>query len=155
MADGKVGYTSVLLDNTITVIDGGSIITNSITANQIAAGAITAEKLNATNINASNSLTIGALSTSTQSSILNSELSADIASAAKRTDVSIAVTAIDYTAGTATLQASLYIDGVLTTSGVTYQWLKDGTNISGQTSRTLSVTSAMGLSHVYSCTATY
>ena len=153
--DGTTLCTKVLLDENTTVINGGSIITNSITANQIAAGAITAEKLNATNINASNSLTIGALSTSTQSSILNSELSADIASAAKRTDVSIAVTAIDYTAGTANLQASLYIDGVLTTSGVTYQWLKDGTNISGQTSRTLSVTSAMGLSHVYSCTATY
>lgn len=163
--DGTTLCTKVLLDENTTVIDGGSIVTNSVTANQIAAsavtaekiasGAITADKLDATNINASNSLTIGALSTSTQSSILNSELSADIASAAKRTDVSIAVTAIDYAAGTATLQASLYIDGIVTTSGVTYQWLKDGTSISGQTSRTLSVTSAMGLSHVYSCTATY
>ena len=78
-----------------------------------------------------------------------------IAAAAKRTDVSIAVTAINYDLGTATLQATLYIDGTATTSGVTYKWLKDGTVISGQTGRTLSVTAAMGLSHVYSCTVTY
>ena len=82
-------------------------------------------------------------------------LVSDTRDAAKRTDVSIAVTVIDYSAGTATLQATLYIDGVATTSNVTYAWLKDGTTISGETSRTLSVTAAMGLSHVYSCTVTY
>lgn len=64
MANGTVGYTSVLLDNTITVIDGGNIITGSVTAN----------KLNASDINASNSLTIGALSTATQDDILNSNV---------------------------------------------------------------------------------
>lgn len=64
MANGTVGYTSVLLDNTITVIDGGNIITGSVTAN----------KLNAADINASNSLTIGALSTATQDDILNSNV---------------------------------------------------------------------------------
>ena len=35
MANGTVGYTSVLLDNTITVIDGGSIITGTVTANEV------------------------------------------------------------------------------------------------------------------------
>ena len=35
MANGTVGYTSVLLDNTITVIDGGNIITDSVKANAI------------------------------------------------------------------------------------------------------------------------
>ena len=44
-----------------------------------------------------------------------------IAAAARRTDVAIAVTAIDYDAGTATLQATLYIDGVVTTDNVTYK----------------------------------
>ena len=53
MADGTLGNTSILLDNTITVIDGGSIITNSVTANQLAANSVTADKL------AANSLTLG------------------------------------------------------------------------------------------------
>ena len=35
MANGTVGYTSVLLDNTITVIDGGNVITGSLKANAI------------------------------------------------------------------------------------------------------------------------
>lgn len=93
--DGTTVCTKVLLDENTTVIDGGSIITNSITANQIAAGsitaneietgtitatqiasgAITADKLNATNINASNTLTIGALDSDTQGAILNSNIS--------------------------------------------------------------------------------
>lgn len=93
--DGTTVCTKVLLDENTTVIDGGSIITNSITANQIAAGsitaneietgtitatqiasgAITADKLNAANINASNTLTIGALDSDTQGAILNSNIS--------------------------------------------------------------------------------
>ena len=64
MANGTVGYTSVLLDNTITVIDGGNIITGSVTAN----------KLNAADINASNSLTVGAMTDAAASSILNSNV---------------------------------------------------------------------------------
>lgn len=83
------------------------------------------------------------------------DVDSSISSAAKRTDVSVSVTAIDYSLGTATLQATLYIDGTVTTSNVTYKWLKDGSVISGQMARTLSVTAAMGLNHVYSCTVTY
>lgn len=64
MANGTVGYTSVLLDNTITVIDGGNIITGSVTAN----------KLNAANINASKTLTVGAMTDAAASSILNSNV---------------------------------------------------------------------------------
>ena len=64
MANGTIGYTSVLLDNTITVIDGGNIITGSVKAN----------KLDTADINVSNSLTIGALSTDTQDDILNSNM---------------------------------------------------------------------------------
>ena len=52
-AAGTVSYTSVLLDDTTTVIDGGKIITGSIAANQIAANAITTDKIAANAINAS------------------------------------------------------------------------------------------------------
>lgn len=64
MANGTVGYTSVLLDNTITVIDGGNLITGSVTAN----------KLDAANINASKSLTVGAMTDAAASTILNSNI---------------------------------------------------------------------------------
>lgn len=64
MANGTVGYTSVLLDNTITVIDGGNIITGTVTAN----------KLNAADINASKSLTVGAMTDTAASTILNSNV---------------------------------------------------------------------------------
>ena len=65
MADGTVGYTSVLLDNTITVIDGGNIITGTVTAN----------KLNASDINASKTLTVGAMTDAAAATILNSNIS--------------------------------------------------------------------------------
>lgn len=64
MANGTVGYTSVLLDNTITVIDGGNIITGTVTAN----------KLNAANINASKTLTVGAMTDAAAATILNSNI---------------------------------------------------------------------------------
>ena len=50
--DGTTVCTKVLLDENTTVIDGGSIITNSITANQIAAGTITAAEIEAGTITA-------------------------------------------------------------------------------------------------------
>ena len=64
MANGTVGYTSVLLDNTITVIDGGNIIT----------GSVYATALNAADINASKSLTVGAMTDAAASTILNSNV---------------------------------------------------------------------------------
>ena len=64
MADGTVGYTSVLLDNTITVIDGGNIITGSVKANT----------LDAADINASKTLTVGAMTDAAASTILNSNV---------------------------------------------------------------------------------
>ena len=54
--------TTPVIDKTTTVIDGGNIITNSITADQI----------DANNLNLSGRLTIGALTPSTKSDILNS-----------------------------------------------------------------------------------
>lgn len=44
--------STVLLDDTETIIDGGKIITGSVTANQIAADAVTAEKINVTDLQA-------------------------------------------------------------------------------------------------------
>lgn len=64
MGDGSLAYTTVLLDDSTTVIDGGTIITGSVTAN----------KLNATNINASKLLTVGAMTNDAASSILNSNV---------------------------------------------------------------------------------
>lgn len=64
MADGTLAYTTVLLDDSTTIIDGGNIITGTVTANQ----------LNALNINASNMLTIGAFQENTQNDILNSNI---------------------------------------------------------------------------------
>ena len=78
-----------------------------------------------------------------------------IAAAAKRTYVSIAVTAIDYDANTATLKATLFVDGSSVTDNVTYTWYIDGSKMLGYTDRTFSVTSTFGIGHVYSCTVTY
>ena len=61
---GEVTYTDILLDDTTTVIDGGTIVTGSVTAN----------KLNALDINASRSLTVGALTEDAADSILNSKI---------------------------------------------------------------------------------
>ena len=69
--------------------------------------------------------------------------------------VTVYATAIDWEAGTATLKAELRVDGVLKTSGVTYQWAKNGTNISGATSQTHSITSAANLEALYSCTCEF
>lgn len=58
MADGTVGYTSVLLDNTITVIDGGNIISGSIAANKLDVYDATIGKISAGAIDTA-SITIG------------------------------------------------------------------------------------------------
>lgn len=141
--------TSVQIDESTVVIDGGNII----------AGTVTSTQLNATDINASNSLTVGAFTSAAQSSILNSELDDEIAAANKRTYVSIRATSINYADDSAELTATLYIDGVPASSSttpksseITYAWLKDGAAISGANSSTYSVTSVGGgLEHAYSC----
>ena len=76
MADGTLGHTDVLLDNTITVIDGGNIITGTVKANAISATSgtfnvaniptLNADKIDATNLHVSaanidGTLTIGKL----------------------------------------------------------------------------------------------
>lgn len=57
-----------------TIIDGGSIITDSITANQIAANAITASELDTDNINNSGLLSTGALTVGARNDVLNSNI---------------------------------------------------------------------------------
>ena len=74
---GGITNSTVLLDDTTTVIDGGNIITGTVTAN----------KLNADNINASGALTVGALSSAAQSQVLNSEIEVGGRNLAKGTNV--------------------------------------------------------------------
>lgn len=69
--------------------------------------------------------------------------------------VTISVSTINYQYKSAQLRATLYVNGVAKTSGVTYQWSKGGTAISGATSRDLTITNAMGLAWLYSCTVSY
>ena len=61
-------------------------------------------------------------------------------------------TAVNWAAGTATLVATLYVDGIVKSTGLTYKWAKNGTVISGSTSATLSV---IDLNANYSCTITW
>lgn len=68
--------------------------------------------------------------------------------------VTIAPTAIDWTNGNATLQATLRINGTITTSGVSYVWTKGtSTNpLNQESSRTLYVED---LNATYNCTCTW
>ena len=63
--------------------------------------------------------------------------------------VSIEVSSINYSTPTATLIAKPYYYGALTTSGITYQWSKNGTNISGATSNSYTATD---FNASYTCT---
>lgn len=69
--------------------------------------------------------------------------------------VSITPTAINWTDGTATLQATLRVDGVIRTSGVTYNWTRGTSTTSLGTTRTLSLTSSSDLNATYNCTCTW
>ena len=74
-------------------------------------------------------------------------------------NVEITVTAINWAAGTATIKATLYVNGTAKTTGVSYQWAKNGTSISGGTSQSLAITSTSGtidgLNATYQCTCTW
>lgn len=159
-ADSGTFNTANIPDLSADKITSGSISADLIKANVISAvnngtGIINADKIDVSSISIGSLNGASDYATKTDAQGYANAKDNAIAAAAKRTDVAIAVTAIDYNLGTATLQATLYIDGTATTSNVTYKWMKDGSIISGQTARTLSVTAAMGLSHVYSCTITY
>ena len=159
--DGTVTCTTPVKDDTTTIIDGGHITTGTIDASvvtvtnldasEIKSGTIDADLIKANVISAVNNGT----GTINADKINANSLTIGYSQLTNTPNVVVAVTTIDYDLGTATLQATLYIDGTATTSNVTYIWLKDGSVISGQTARTLNVTAAMGLSHVYSCTVTY
>lgn len=66
--------------------------------------------------------------------------------------MTISPTAISFTDGTATLQATLRVDGAIKTSGVTYKWTKGTATTSLGTSRTLAVTD---LNATYNCQCTW
>ena len=68
MAGGTLGNTSILLDNTITVIDGGKIITGSVTANALSANSVTADKI------AANALTLGKFTAADKLLVDNSQV---------------------------------------------------------------------------------
>lgn len=66
--------------------------------------------------------------------------------------VSIEPTAIDWDKGTATLQATLRVDGTIKTSGVTYKWTRGDATTSLGEKRTLAVND---LNATYHCTCTW
>ena len=150
--------TTPIKDDTITVIDGGHITT----------GTIDASKLNVTSINASGVLTIGALNSTTQNSILNSELADDIANAEANASYSIEVkiTDINYTNNSATLMAMPYYQGSATLptlpngASYSYRWYKGTTalsdtstepTINGATTTTLILGEGSDLEAIYIC----
>lgn len=61
---GTITNTTVLLDDTTTVIDGGNIITGTVAANQIASNAITADKI------AAGAITIGKMDSNAQNGVV-------------------------------------------------------------------------------------
>jgi len=65
--------------------------------------------------------------------------------------VSVEATAIDWTADTATLTATLRVNGALRTSGVTYRWTKGTSTTSLGTGRTLNVND-VGAAYHCACT---
>lgn len=66
--------------------------------------------------------------------------------------VKVEPTAIDWTAGTATLRATLWVNGAVVTSGVSYRWTKGDATTSLGTSRTLAVAD---LDAKYHCACTW
>lgn len=68
--------------------------------------------------------------------------------------VEIVCSSINYSNSTASLLAKLYVNNV-EMSGNQYQWFKDGVALANQTNQILTVTSSMGINHLYSCTVDY
>lgn len=124
--DGTIEYTTVVIDDGATVIDGGQIVTNSITATQIAANAITAEEIDATNLHVSaanidGTLTIGKVN-GLQSALDGKQAAGDYATktqaqgyatTAKSEAISAAENDASSKASTAEANAKSYMDDAL------------------------------------------
>lgn len=158
MANGTVGYTSVLLDNTITVIDGGNIITGSVKANSIDAesgtfdtanipnlsaakitsGDISADRIKANVISAINSLTAGTIDAArinaTQLTIGQSQvtdLTSDLAAKADSDDIPTKVSELDNDTGFIT-DDDIQIGGrnlLANSKALTDKWSKERTTV--------------------------
>ena len=70
--------------------------------------------------------------------------------------VDVTFDSVDWAAGSATLRASLLVNGSAPSGTVTYQWRKNGSNVSGATSQTVSIGSGTGdMTAVWSCAVTW
>lgn len=70
--------------------------------------------------------------------------------------VDVTFDSVDWAAGSATLRASLLVNGSAPSGTVTYQWRKNGSNVSGKTSQTVSIGSGTGdMTAVWSCAVTW
>lgn len=158
---GVLYASDAIISGNITATSGsisGSIVTTGINADNITTGTLNAQRIDAT------SLSIGISQvTDLQPTLDGKQPSGDYATNTALTNatgwsVIINISAINYTANTATLHATVYKDGAVKTSGFTLQWYKTVTGtsttttaISGATSSTLNVTSTMGLNAAYTC----
>ena len=97
---------------------------------------------------ASSASTASTKASEASASATNASNSATAAAEVVDWTVGIIVTAINYSANTATLSVTAYKGGVAQSSGFTRQWYKNSTKITGQTGATLSVTD---LSASYTC----
>ena len=153
--------SNAIISGNITATSGsisGSIVTTGISADNITTGTLSAERIDAS------SLSIGISQvTNLQTTLNGKQPSGDYATNTALTNstgwsVIINISAINYTANTATLHATVYKDGAVKTNDFTLQWYKTVTGttttttaISGATSSTLNVTSTMGLDAAYTC----
>lgn len=152
--------STVLLDATTTVIDGGTIITGTLDAGKITTGSLSADVIKGNVISAINSLTSGQINGGrinagqltigqTQVTGLTGALDSKASTDAAWT-VSIEVSSINYSTPQAVLVAKPYYYGVYTTTGITsYQWSKNGTDIQNATSSSYTATD---LNAAYTCT---
>ena len=142
---GTISCTTPTKDDTLTIIDGGHITT----------GTIDASVVNVTNINA-NEIKTGTISIGTVSGLqssLDDKASNSALANATGWSVIISVTTINYSANSATLEATVYKDGTKQTSGFTLEWYQ--TRIINDTTYTSKLTTTTSTLNVSNLEASY